>query len=311
MKYFSDKENIKLLISIILTIIIGSIIIRYSFIIGLLFMLLLSILFIFAYIKRRDQRVNNLYEDLRELNSGNYSYNFKAYEEGELAKLQNELEKTTITINNMNHKLISQQDALEEGLENIAHQLKTPISSLILLNELQEENELVTKSHDQLQRLNYLSNSLLKLIRLDANLETFDIETININNLIESALNLSNIQDKELVLNIENEIIRCDFLKTQEALINILTNKKRHAYSTITIETFEKDLSSCIKISDDGERIDADLKHSIFDRFFSGTNKDSKSIGIGLSIAKEYIERQDGKLYVEGDNTFVIKLPRI
>lgn len=159
-------------------------------------MLLLSILFIYSYIKRRDQRVNNLYDDLRELNSSNYSYNFKTYEEGELAKLQNELGKTTITINNMNHKLISQQDALEEGLENVAHQLKTPISSLILLNELQEENKLVTKSHDQLQRLNYLSNSLLKLIRLDADLENFELQSISVKNLIKSALNLSNVQDK-------------------------------------------------------------------------------------------------------------------
>lgn len=109
------------------------------------------------------------------MNQGIYTLDISEYQEGELAKLQAELYKTTVMIKNMNIQLKDQKDTLQKALEDIAHQLKTPLSSVLLLNELQEPDELVDRSYEQIGRLKYLVESLLALIKLDANLDKIEV----------------------------------------------------------------------------------------------------------------------------------------
>ena len=211
----------------------------------------------------------------------------------------------------MNNQLNEQSSFLNKSLEDMAHQIKTPVSSLILLNDLQEDSLLVSKSRDQLVRLNYLSESLLKLIRLDTNIETFNMAYYPISDILNNVNDLIISDSIKIIINCKDEHLYCDISKIQEAIINIVSNKLRYADSSITISVNNTSLQTFIRISDDGtSSIDNKEQENIFQRFYSGNDKDSKSIGIGLSLAKEYVSKQSGDLYVEDENTFVMRFYR-
>lgn len=253
MKYFVDKLNLNLMLKLVIAIIFGFLISRINFLVGLLIALLSVGFFIFQYIENREVRVHALQQYLKDLNQGIYSLDISEYQEGELAKLQAELYKTTIMIKNMNIQLKDQKDTLQQALEDIAHQLKTPLSSLLLLNELQEPDELVHRSSEQIGRLTYLVESLLALIKLDANLDEFEMDKHSIQDIIDPVTTLIQPQLGTLCLemDVHNEICFCDLRKTQEVLLNILNNKTRYAHSKIIIKSKQDSFSTYIMVSDD------------------------------------------------------------
>lgn len=312
MKYISDKENLKLLILVFLSLSVSFIVSFYSKIIAFIVAIILCMLFFYRYIKKRDERVSDLNHYLKRINQKDFNYKISKYEEGELAKLYAEINKTTVYIQTMNKNLEYQQEQLQRSVEDIAHQLKTPVSSLLLLNELQADDELVSKSKSQLLRLSYLSDSLLKLAKLDANLEQFTIESVSVLSMLKNITDLIAPSLEDIKLDIDNSIatVRCDQKKTEEAILNVISNKLRYAKHTIFITTKEDKLSTYLEISDDGEEIVQSERVKIFERFYSGKNRDSQSIGIGLAIAKEYMKAQHVQLYIEDLNTFVFKFPK-
>lgn len=313
MKYLVDKENLKLFTMVLVSISIGFFIAYFNLFIGFLISAILSAVVLFMYFSVRDSRVESLSDYLLKLNEGDYSYDIESYEEGELAKLQSQLNKTTVLIQTMNVELMSQKKMLQKSLEDIAHQLKTPISSLLLLNEMQEDDELVLKSKDQLLRMNYLTNSLLKLVKLDGDLEVFEYDDVVLDDLLKDLNKLVQPSLGEIKLDISSSssVVHIDRQKTLEALFNVVSNKTRYAKSYINIKVVEDSFFTNLLISDDGEHIKVEEREKIFERFYSGDNRGSRSIGIGLSIAKEYMEKQSVKLNVKQDNTFLFQFGKI
>lgn len=306
-----DAKNliIGLIISCLISIVLHMFVNEY---IGLFFMFGLNLYLIIRFLKNREDKVNKVVRYLEDLNQGDYNYDISAYSEGELSKLLSELNKTTIHMQRLNTNLSNQKEFLLESLENISHQLKTPIASLLLLNELQDEDELVVKSYDQIERLNYLTESLLKLVRLDAKIEDFEIEKTNLKELVQKAIKVIDplLMDLRLELNLIDSDAYFDFNKTLEAVINVLNNKTRFAKSLIKLNIVETKLHTILEISDDGPEIETEIKEKIFERFYSGKNRTSKSIGIGLPIAKEIMINQEGSLYIKDRNSFVFKFSK-
>lgn len=308
----SNKDTRILIMKLIIHLIISLALLYFNNYLGLFYLFLSNLFTIIKFLRKRDEKVKSIVRYLENLNQGIYEYDISAYEEGELSKLLSELNKTTIHIQNLNLNLIGQKQFLLESLENISHQLKTPISSLLLLNELQDKNDLVNKSYDQIQRLNYLTESLLKLVRMDANIEEFDIKKNNLKEVVIKSINLMEPQFEDININLSLIDSECYFDedKTLEAIINVLNNKSRFAKENIYLDIKETKLHSILYIKDDGGAIDNNTKENIFLRFYSGENKTPKSIGIGLSIAKEIMSSQEGSLYIEGKNTFVFKFTK-
>lgn len=152
---------------------------------------------------------------------------------------------------------------------------------------------------------------LLRLVKLDANLEDFEIEAFSLKNLVEETVSLVSVLNHDIKIKIDVYPLTCmgDFQKSKEALLNILYNKLRHAQSEITITSKQEHLSSVLSVFDDGDPI---LNQSqVFERFYSGDKRDSKSIGIGLSIAKELMEKQQGSLSIRDKNTFVFRFNKL
>lgn len=204
---------------------------------------------------------------------------------------------------------------LQNLLSDISHQLKTPLSSLIIYNEnlLKDRNmkeemkaSFLERSRQQLERMEWLIVSLLKLARIEAGSIVFHKHTIRLRDVLEDAafsLQLLTEQKRQTILvqGGEASLIQGDEEWLKEAFINLLKNAIEHTpiEGVIQARLEEHPLFSTVVIRDSGEGIHPeDLPH-IFKRFYRGkSNSKSQGIGIGLSLSKLLIEGQGGQVSV-------------
>jgi len=256
----------------------------------------------------------NLY--VKDVLNGKATFNIKEYEEGTFSSLKNDMYKLTNRLKEQNEKIIEDKKYLEATLSDISHQLKTPLTSMYVINDLLKDehldakvkNEFLNKERAQLERIEWLVTSLLKLSRLESGMITLKKEKIKVIDLLKKALEPLQIMVELKNLKITykgmmNTFVVCDFLWTSEAIVNILKNALEHTHQDGTIQIVFEDnpLYVMIKIIDDGEGITKeDLPH-IFERFYKGKHNHKESIGIGLNMAKNIIDRQNGAINVKSN----------
>ena len=195
-------------------------------------------------------------------------------------------------------------------MEDISHQIKTPLTSIsIMLDSIIENKEMdeLTKNkflHEirrQLDWINWLVISLLKLSKLDSNTIEFSPKEFYVEELIKQLLqNLSvplEIKGQEVIVEgQENTKLIADFNWQLEAISNILKNCIEHTDEgkKIYISYSENNFYTSIIIKDEGKGIaKEELKH-IFERFYKGKSSNENSIGIGLALSKTIIEKDNG-----------------
>jgi len=178
--------------------------------------------------------------------------------------------------------------------------------------------EFTSLVNSQLERIDWLVASLLKMSKLDAGVVKMKKDVISATRLIESVLQpfLIPMEIKHITYarEVNNLEIVCDEMWTREALINILKNCIEHTPEGGHISLSVKDnaLYSEIIISDNGTGIrKKDLPH-IFTRFYRGQNASSDSVGIGLAMSYSIIKKQHGDIQVKSEfgkgSSFVIRL---
>ena len=282
---------------------------------GLLFINFIFIYNMYQKIKKIDQYMNNILND-------DYSLNIKEYCEGDISNLKNDVYKMTVKLKEQSELLIKDKKYLEETLEDISHQIKTPLTSMYMINDIltSEKNERIRKeflikNKNQIERIEWLVISLLKLSKLDSGTVKLKKEKIKVKDLVNKAIEpikvSLDLKSIDLDLNLSNDTVLVDINWTKEALLNIIKNACEHTKDKITITSKNNPLYLEIRITDNGKGIaKKDLKH-IFERFYKGSdNKDS--IGIGLNMSKKIINLQQGIIEVETKenigSTFIIKL---
>lgn len=291
-----------------------------TFICYILFMLL-----IILYKKSQDRKINEISNYMNSVLNGNYSLDIRSYEEGRLSILKNDIYKITVKLKEQTDMAINEKNNLEMILSDISHQIKTPLTSMYVINDLlksdklskKEKIEFLNKNESQLERIEWLVTSLLKLSRLDNGFVKLKKEKVEVAKLIDNCLNPLlipiELKNQNVVKQIDNFEIDIDFNWFSEAIINILKNAHEHtnAFGTIKVEASDNSMYSSIIISDNGTGISKqDLPH-IFERFYKGNNQ-KESIGIGLNMAKKIIDLSGGEINVlstptEG-TTFIIKI---
>lgn len=291
-----------------------------TFICYILFMIL-----IILYKKSQDKKINEISNYMNSVLNGNYSLDIRSYEEGRLSILKNDIYKITVKLKEQTDMAINEKNNLEMILSDISHQIKTPLTSMYVINDLlksdklskKEKIEFLNKNESQLERIEWLVTSLLKLSRLDNGFVKLKKEKVEVAKLIDNCLNPLlipiELKNQNVVKQIDNFEIDIDFNWFSEAIINILKNAHEHtnAFGTIKVETSDNSMYSSIIISDNGTGISKqDLPH-IFERFYKGDNQ-KESIGIGLNMAKKIIDLSGGEINVlstpsEG-TTFIIKI---
>ena len=191
-----------------------------------------------------------------------------------------------------------------EYLEDIAHQIKTPITSMLFSIENLEmdfpDNRDIEILKRQTIRLNSLSDILLKLSSLDANKDLMKKEEICLYELVDYALDSLDLKrsiNVEIGESLKENSICGDFYWLAEALINIIKNAdNRPSCDKILVSSYKNPLYTSLIIEDNGGGIEKENIKKIFKRFYK--TPDSNGFGIGLAMAKTIIEKNNGEISV-------------
>lgn len=288
----------------------------------------LSMIYIFLkYTSSHDKEVNKIIKTIEDINHKNYKLNLDDLSEDNLSILKQEIYKTTIMLKENAENSLIDKIKLKNSLQDISHQLKTPLTSInILLDNIIEDESMdnetrekfIQKIKREILNITFLIQSILKLSKFEANSIEFIKEEVSIERVIkESIKNVSSLCDlKNVEIKIENlkeGIITCDLNWQVEALTNILKNAVEYSdeNSKVIIDCEDNSLYTQIKIIDFGHGMDEEDQLNIFKRFYKGKNSTKDSIGIGLSLAKVIIEQDNGRVIVESEKgkgtTFIIK----
>jgi signal transduction histidine kinase len=173
---------------------------------------------------------------------------------------------------------------------------------------LDKRVEFTQNIRSQLERLEWLVASLLKLSKIEAGTIKFKKEQVNVQDLIIRSIEhlLIPMEIKEQTLDIsgdEHTEFRGDFKWSSEALTNIIKNCLEHTPcdGTIGINFSETPIYTLITVYDQGEGIHKDDLPYIFNRFYKGKNAHNDSIGIGLAMSKSIIKNQGGSIEVTSE----------
>lgn len=292
----------------------------------IVFILILSII-VFKYNHSESKKINEITKYIEEINRGNYKLNIEENTEDELSILKNELYKITIKLKEVAENSQKDKTTLKDSLSDISHQIKTPITSILIMldNILSDENmpedikkDFIKDIKREIVNIKFLVESILKLSKIDSNSIKFIKKEVFIKDIINKAVKnvsmLSELKNIEIIVLGDDSIKTiCDLKWQVEAITNILKNCIEHSYENkkIYINYNQNNMYTELKIEDNGTGIDAkDLPH-IFERFYKGKNSSSDSVGIGLALSKSIIESNNGYIQVDSKlnkgTTFIIK----
>ena len=291
----------------------------------ILSLLIITIIF-FIHIRKIYKKCDKLNNYINDVLNDNYTLNISEYEEGIFSTLSNDVYKITNKLKEQSEILYKDKKYLETTLEDISHQLKTPLTSMYMINDLLYDDkidkktkyEFLNKNKEQLQRIEWLVTSLLKLSKLESGTIKLNQKNIKVKELINKSVESIRIpielKDQELIMDVDNKtIVNIDLNWTSEAILNIVKNAYEHTPNNGVIKISVKDnpLYVEINITDNGVGIDDEDINLIFERFYKGKHNSKDSIGIGLNMAKQIIERQKGEINVisrkNSGTTFIIK----
>lgn len=285
------------------------------FLILICFILIVSLILSLLYFGK-------IYKDIKDMTD--YVYNSSEgrnfdmknrNQEGQIGLLKTELIKMINILKEKVELLNNEKIFLNEVISDISHQLKTPMTSLIILNDLMYEDlpketkiEFLDKIKSQLNRMEWLIKSMLKLSKVEAKVIDFEKKEVKVSELIKKSISPSlismEIKNIELTVNGDENISYIgDINWSCEAFVNIIKNCIEHTDTNgkINISYEENPLYCEVVIKDSGEGIDKkDLPH-IFKRFYKGKSSKDDSVGIGLAMAKSIIESQNGDIYVKSE----------
>lgn len=266
------------------------------------------------------QELAALSTELRRAINGE-TVEFRDNQEGALSVLKNDLH-TLVT------QLSAERDAADaaraefaEYMENITHQLKTPVTSMMLMADLLEaapperQEEFLANIRTSLARMNWLVDTLLKLAKLDAGAVQFERAAVTTQALVEAALSplaiLLDVQDQQVAL-ANDVVLHCDKRWTVEALTNLLKNacEASPPGSTIIVDAGENPLYEWLSVRDGGSGLSREEMAQLFVRF-AGSHK-ARGVGIGLPLALAIARGQNGDIDVDAGGkgtgaTFTLK----
>lgn len=279
----------------------------------------------FIFLIKQHKKIKDLSKYMNRILNEDYSFDIKDYEEGCISSLKNDIYKMTVKLKEQSDISLKDKKYLEEVLSDISHQLKTPLTSMYVINDVllsdsnieeAKKQEFLLRNRSQLERIEWLVTTLLKISRLDSGSEKIKRKPVALEELISKSIEPIKIpmelKEQKLELDYDpNIMLDIDLNWTREALINILKNAHEHTpfQGKIIIRANNTPIYVELEIIDNGVGIsEEDLPH-IFERFYKGKGN-KESIGIGLSMAKKIINLENGEIKANSSSvgtTFNIK----
>ncbi len=277
-------------------------------------------LFIMTFFYRNQKetrRIQALADYLEQVNTQKAAI-LSASGEDDFSKLEDEIYKTVTFLYQTRDAAVQAKNDFAENLSNIAHQIKTPITAISLSVQMMKQDlyesenfpssssrspgRHLEQAEKQILRLTHLEEALLVLSRIDAGtillqkkeIDVFTVLVLAADNLQELFAGSGTSVD---IPELGEMMITADLDWTMEAIMNLMKNCMEHSDGgTVRCSYAQNPLYTEILIWDDGEGFaKEDLPH-LFERFYRGKNAGEGGIGIGLALAKEMIERQNGTI---------------
>ena len=278
---------------------------------GIVFVILLF------YDRRQKKLTAELTDYLSRLNTGKYDMDISSNGEDSFSRLKNEIYRTTVRLREQNENSRQDKINLKNSISDISHQIKTPLTSIsVMLDRISEDRnmpedikrKLLTDVRHSSNYIISLVQSLLTLSRLDADAITMKHEDVSVGELLGMCRERTEILAElgEVTVKVQdcgNISLKCDKKWMSEAITNILKNCIEHTPSGgyVTVSASQNKLFTEITVRDTGNGIPKNELPHIFERFYNGSCSDENSIGIGLSLAKTIIEKNNGYISVKSN----------
>ncbi len=328
MKIFANKdiETVFLTISVILAVSLllaeGSVWLLYhEFSLWLLVLSLLTAGAIWAvclwYFRKQNSIMEQAVSQINAFLDGDVNSRIDCDNEGELYRLFHSINSLAAVLNAHADNELREKEFLKNTISDISHQLKTPLAALNIYNGLLQDEDIEASSvkefadlsEQELDRIETLVQSLLKITKLDAGSVVLEKATENVADMMRDVelhfAYRAREEQKELVLSGSEEVfLFCDRDWLTEAIDNIVKNALDHMESGDTVHITWKALPNAVQIAvkDNGCGIHPEDLHHIFKRFYrSRFSQDKQGIGLGLPLAKTIVEAHSGTIAVDSE----------
>lgn len=236
--------------------------------------------------------------------------------EGRMLILRSEIYKLASTLQEQYAGEVKKNTYMADMLSNISHQIKTPLTAINLMTDALKNGNLdeaqrrrcIANITTQTDHITWLVRTLLTLAEIDAGVLVMKKEAVSVKEMVDGIVDgvaiEADIKDVAIELDISDKHeITCDRRWTSEALSNLIKNSLQHteAGGKISISSEETNISVNLRIEDNGCGISKKDLPNIFDRFYHGEKSDPNSNGIGLSLAKQIINSQNGTISCESE----------
>jgi len=280
-----------------------------------------------VYRRRQRKRLDKLINYLAAVNGGSYDLALDSNSETADSRLQNEIYKTTVTLREAAQQAAESREKLKTALSDISHQLKTPLTSIIITTEnLLDNPDLPTELRQEFLRdiyrssnhISFLVQSLLTLSKLDADSIVLKRKPEPLGDIFSEVTQniavLAELKGVSVTTDDNGVTLDCDKKWLCEALSNIAKNCVEHTDEggAVRLSAEANPLYTKITVSDNGQGIAPEDMPHIFERFYRGKNAADDSVGIGLALSKTIVEKAGGTIRVDSEpkkgSTFTVKL---
>ena len=280
----------------------------------LLFFMIVCIWLIYYYVvtsyKSYSKDVNHI---IKEIDQEHFT---PSSLEGELSLLEDKIYQYKKRNDQLIENTVKERKQLGDYIENIAHQIKTPITSIRLNEEMavmSKDTAFIENNKASFDRLDSLFDNFMKLSRIENDTILFDFEIGSVDDLLDNVKTQIMPMLNNTELNVEESGLSFfyDEQWLSEAIYNILKNCVEEKVTRIDIESYANNEMIHILIKDNGKGIDEDALPHIFERFYRSSKNKKQGVGIGLALCKEIIVRHHGFInaYNEDGAVFDLAFP--
>ncbi|KNF08270.1 sensor signal transduction histidine kinase [Gottschalkia purinilytica] len=276
----------------------------------------ISYVFYMKFVKAFVDKIEILSTAIDNIDNNNFKIDMDYDEEGILSSLNIRFKQMTRRLELTLKELTKEKENIKSLVTDISHQIKTPLSSIKLFNFIllenvtneEERREFLERSKKEINKLQWLTDSLMKISALEAGMITLNIKKRDIKETILEAINGIYIKalDKNISINtdIKNVEVCHDIKWTKEAIFNVLENSIKYTNKDgqVNISTIETEFYLQINIEDNGIGIPSKEFNDIFKRFYRGKSKEINQIegsGVGLYLTRKILEDQKGSILVD------------
>lgn len=292
---------------------------------GILFLVCAGCVGIFLYaMKRQRKQIEELEQYCEEVLQETATLDLRDNEEGRFSILKNKVYDITVLLREKNQLLEKNRKETERLIADISHQLKTPITSLRMTNEIlymdmssEKRMRFLDNMQADLLKIEWFVKTILNLAKLDSKTLTLKREETMAAELSEKMIDsfkiFCEVSGCRIASSGEEDItLWCDKKWLLEALHNILKNALEHGAAHIALLWSENNLYTKLEITDDGEGIEKEELPHIFERFYKMKGSREDSMGLGMAFTKSMIAYQNGEVKVKSKKdegtTFIVKI---